>query len=200
MQYGNMNVKLFPRFQNAAVSSSSRVSSPFFFHWMNLEGLLAERHSSTSQIFVLCSLTIYRGGSEYMWKGDAVKRLTWRACNVTPQSKQWMFRNGTVGMRFPYCDWRFSLRNVPNASIFPSPLRRITKPLLVHRSVTLFSCRRVRTAILSNVFPLLYTWNSIETSRKIQDAGKNNLSVCSNEHLRSHMMTTTHRCSVKVNL
>jgi hypothetical protein len=198
--HGNMNVNLFPPFRNAALSSSSRASSPFFFDWMNLEVPLAERHSATSEIFVLCSLTINRDGSEFMWKGDAVKRLTWRACNVTPQSMLWMFRNGTVGKRFRYCDWQCSLRNVPNVPIFPSPLRWITKPLLVHRSVTLFSCRRVRTAILSNVFPLLYTWNSIETSRKIQDAGKNNLSVCSNEHLRSHTMTTPHRCSVKVNL
>ena len=111
-----------------------------------------------------------------------------------------MFRNGAVGMRFRYCDWRFSLRNVPDAPIFPSSVRRITKPLLVHRSVTLFSCRPVRTAILSNVFPLLYTLNAIDTSCKIQDAGKKNLSVCSNENIRAHVMTTTHRCSVKGNL
>jgi hypothetical protein len=90
-----------------------------------------------------------------------------------------------------------SLRNVPNASLFPSLLQRITKPLLAHRSVALFSCRHVRIAVLSDVFPLLYIFNSIETSRKIRDAGKNNLSVCSNENFRSHIMTTTHRRSVK---
>lgn len=99
--------ELFPTFRNAVVPSYSRASSPFFFDWMNLEGLFAEQHSATSQMFVLCSLTISRNGSEFMCYVDADKRLTWRACNVTAQSIQWMFRKGAFGKRFRYCDWRF---------------------------------------------------------------------------------------------
>ena len=115
---------------------------------------------------------------------------------MTVQSIGWTFRNGAVGMRFRYCDWPCCLPNVLNTSLFPSPVRRISKLLLVPRSVTHFSCRRVWTGVLSYIFPCLYISKSIESSHKIRDAGTDNLSVCSNENLRSHIMTATHRFCV----
>jgi hypothetical protein len=150
--------ELFSTFQNALLPPSSRASSPFFFDWMNLEGM-AQRHIAN-----VCPLQLNDKPGwirVYVVKDTLTEVLTWRTCKVTAQSIQRMFRNGAVGMRFRYCDWRFSLRNVPNVSLFPPPPRRITHPLLVHRSVTLFSCRLFRTAVLSNVFLLLYILNSI---------------------------------------
>jgi hypothetical protein len=50
--------ELFPTFR--------QYRGAFFFEW-NVTELLADRHSATPQMFVLCSLTISRDGPKFMW-------------------------------------------------------------------------------------------------------------------------------------
>jgi hypothetical protein len=134
-----------------------------------------------------------------LYKSFGVKGLTWRACNLTAQSIQWMFRNGAVGMRFRYatgdflfetCWMALSVHRLSDAYhqrfLFTEAWNTSTSAVV---SI-------VPTAILSNVFPLLHILTKTETSRKIRDAGTCNLSVCCNENLRSHTRTTTHRFCV----